>query len=187
MTGAADTAGSRAGFSARYYFQTLTRLLGAPGRFFAELPADPETGPPLGYLTASALIYAAAALMHGGYPKPVLVGGIFFVNAMGMTAMAAVLGYMVMVTAAGKRAGFKAVFSIYAFAAGTTLLIAWAPLFTVVAEIWKWGLIGVGLTRHAGLSRRTALLIVAVSIGGLFLFFWSALPLLPHGSGRTGA
>lgn len=172
------TGASGAGFSASAYFHILTRMLSEPGRFFAEMPADQGLARPIGFLTVSAMAYSGARLMTGLHENALLMGGVFFVNAVGMTAIAAGLGYMIMVMAFGKRAAFRRVFGIYAFSAGTTLLTAWAPVFLIIAEPWKWLLIGAGMTRNVGLSKRGAFLIIGLSIAVMVLFFRSALPLL---------
>lgn len=178
MTGKAPASQSPSGFSVGDYFRILSGMLIAPGRFFAGMPADQSVIRPLGYLAVSAAIQAGAKLMTGIHGKAFLMGGIYFVNAIGMTTIAAGLGYMIMVTVFGRRASFRRIFEIYAFSAGTTLLTAWAPLFSVVAEPWRWWLVGAGMTRNVGLPARAALLIIGLSIGVMVLLFWSAFPLL---------
>jgi hypothetical protein len=165
-------------FSVGFCFQILTRILGQPRQFFAELGEDIGWKQPLGFLLVSSLFFAGAGLMSAMPDTPVLFGGIFFVNAVGMTLIAAFAGYGVMVMFFGKRVTFARFFRIYALSSGVTLLAAWVPFFIWLTEPWKWWLIGTGMTRGLGLSWWQALVIIVTSVAAIFLFFWSVWPLV---------
>jgi len=167
-----------ASFSITYYFQTLSRVLGAPVDFFGNFPETVGFKQSVGFLMLSSAFFAGASLLTRQYQSPVLAGGIFFANAVGMTVIAAGLGYILMSMIAGRRVSFRIFFSVYAFASGVVLLASWIPLFVWLTEPWKWVLIGIGLTHACGLKWITGVLIIVMSIAILMLFFWSVLPVI---------
>ena len=170
-------------FTFGYYFYAVTKMLGEPRRFFSRLAPDSGFGPVFGFLLVSSLFFAAAGLITAMPPDPLLWGCILLVNALGMTFIAAGLGYMTMVMFFGRKATFIRLFSVYALASGVTLLASWMPFFIWLTEPWKWWLVGTGLVRACGLKISQALLIIGVSVGIIVLFFWSILPVIMAGKG----
>lgn len=164
-------------FSLGIYFHTLTKMLGQPRRFFSEFPQDAGLKQPLGFLLVSSLFFAGASLMSNLTPNPLVMGGVFFINAMGMTFIAASIGFMVMIAIMGRRVTFARFFSIYALSAGVTLLASWLPFFIWLTEPWKWWLIGTGMVKGFGFGRVQVLVIIGVSVGLMFFFFWWVLPM----------
>ncbi|MBC2717850.1 MAG: hypothetical protein HF978_21310 [Desulfobacteraceae bacterium] len=164
-------------FSVGFYFQALAKVLGSPGTFFKELQ-DTGFKQPFGFLMVSSAFFAGASLLTRQFARPLLTGGIFFINAMGMPFIAAGLGYMLMTMFFGRKATFSRLFAVYAFAAGVTLLASWIPLFIWLTEPWKWMLIGMGLTQTCGFQWPQAVVVIGVSIGVMVLFFRSLLPLI---------
>lgn len=165
-------------FTFRFYFQTLTRVLGEPGKFFSEFPENAGFKQPTGFLIISSIFFAAASLLTNGYPRPFMTGGIFFINAVGMTFIASGLGFIAMTMIMGKRVSFVKFFSIYAFSSGVTLLASWVPFFIFLTEPWKWWLIGTGLTKGCEFGWGQAIFIIGASLGVIILFFWSISPIL---------
>ncbi len=165
-------------FTAGYYFGTLTRVLGQPKTFFRQLPAETGFVQPAGFLMVSSAFFTGACLLTQSFDRPLLTGGIFFVNAVGMTFIAAALGYLSMSMIAGRKADFARIFSVYAFSTGITLLATWIPLFIWLTEPWKWILIGSGLTISCGLKWTQSLMVIGMSIGIMILFFSALLPLI---------
>ena len=170
-------------FTAGFYFYALTKMLGEPRRFFSRLAPESGFGPAFGFLLVSSLFFSGAGLVTAMPSNPFLWGGIFLVNALGMTFIAASLGYMTMTLFFGKKVTFTRLFSVYALASGVTLLASWLPFFVWLTEPWKWWLVGTGLVKACGLKVRQVLLILGVSLGIMVLFFWSALPLILAGRG----
>lgn len=169
-------------FTLQFYFQALTKLLGEPRKFFSELPRDARLKRPLGFLLVSSLFYTGASLVSNLPLKPLVMGSIFFVNAVGMVFIAAGIGYMVMTMIMGRRVTFARLFSIYALSAGVTLLASWLPFFIWLTEPWKWWLIGTGMIKCCGFKLSQVLVIIGVSMGVMFLLFWSILPIIaPRG------
>lgn len=164
-------------FSLGFYIHTLTKMLGQPRKLFGEFPHDAGLKQPLGFLMASSLFFAGASLMSNLSPNPLVMGGIFFLNAMGMTIIAASIGFMVMIIIMGRRVTFVRFFSIYALSAGVTLLASWLPYFIWLTEPWKWWLIGTGMINGLGFGRVQVLVIIGVSVGVMFLLFRWVLPM----------
>lgn len=164
-------------FSLRFYFRALSQLLGNPKGFFSELPPEMGMGPPLGFLLLSSVVFSLASIMNAAV-GPLVAGGIFLANAVGMVFITSGLGYMVMIMTIGRKAGYGRFFNIYAFSAGLTLLASWMPYFLFITEPWKWWLIYTGLTRSLQLKWQQALMVVGLSIAILILFFWALLPLI---------
>ena len=167
-------------FSLGFYFRSLARVLGAPGAFFREWAEDIGFQKSMGFLAVSAAFFSAASLTTREFASPGMVFGIFFINAVGMTVIAAGIGYLVMTMFWGRKVTFRRFFSVYAFASGVTLLASWIPLFVFITEPWKWLMIGMGLTNGCGLKLQQAILIIAASIAMIVLFFWSLLPLIAN-------
>jgi len=166
-------------FFSRFYFHALGKILGDPRNFFSQLPADSEFIKSLGFLIVSSLFFTGASVVSRMPPNPLYLGGIFFINAVGMVLISALLGYLVMVMFWGRSVAFKRLFCIYAFASGMTLLAAWIPFFIWFTEPWKWWLIGTGLGRSCGFGGRQIIIIIALSVGILTLLFGIALPPAP--------
>ncbi len=165
-------------FSSGTYFDTLTQLLKEPGNFFSKIPQDAGFKEPFKFLFLSGLFFMIASLISNMPEKPVIMGMIFLINAIGIAFITCGLAYMTMVMIMGKRVTFARLFGIYAFSSGVTLLASWIPFGFIIAEPWKWFLIGTGMTRSCGFRLSQAILIIAVSVGALYLLFWSALPLV---------
>jgi len=165
-------------FSLGFYFQALTKMLGEPRRFFSELPRAMGLKRPLGFLFVSSLFFAGASLMSNRPPNPVIMGSIFFINAMGMVFIAAGIGYLVMFMIMGRQVTFTRFFSIYALSFGVTLLASWLPFFMWLTEPWKWWLIGTGMVKGCGFRKIQAAVVIGVTIVVLVLFFWALLPII---------
>jgi hypothetical protein len=165
-------------FSVGFYFSALAKVLGTPGTFFRELPIEPGFKQPFGFLVVSSIFFAGASLLTRQFARPLITGGVFFINAIGMTFIAACLGYMLMSMFFDKKTTFSRLFSVYAFAAGVTLLASWIPLFIWLTEPWKWMLIGLGLTKSCGFRWDQAVVVIGGSIGIMVLFFRSLLPFI---------
>ncbi len=166
-------------FSFTFYFQTLTRILSSPGNFFAEVPDDISMRPGLGCLVISSLFFVCAGLTqpHDG---TLFIAAIGFTNALVMCFISTAVGFGTMTMILGRRVSFQKFFSVYAFAAGVTLLAAWIPLFVWLTEPWKWLLIAIGLVKGCGMRWFQAVMVIGISILVLVLFFWSLGPIIVY-------
>ena len=163
-------------FSFGFYFKALTRILGRPHDFFAGLSWDAGWKQPVGFLVVSSLFSSGANLVQGMYARPVLMATIFLINAIGMVLIAAVLGYLVVLLTMGRCLSFTRFFSVYAYAAGVTLLASWIPFFFWLTEPWKWWLIAVGLVLGCGFNWKQAIMVTAFSFSLLVFIFWLLIP-----------
>jgi len=153
-------------------FQILNRMLVSPGQFFREdLDFIPLTRA-LGFLILSSLFFTLAGLSLHQHSALVMTP-IHFLNALIMPSISAVIGYVLIKKGLRQKIFFSKLFTIYALASGLTLLMAWIPLFLWITEPWKWFLIGLGMVKGCGLSRRQALFVIALSILLLILVFRS--------------
>ncbi len=159
-------------FSLGFYMHVLTGMLGAPGRFFRELPDETGYRRSLGFLLVSSLFFTGAGLTQV-HERPLLMAGILLVNAMGMPFVTAGVSFMAMTMFIEKRVPFQRIFAVYAFSSGVTMLASWIPLFIWITEPWKWALVSIGMARGCGLNWKQTILVVGVSILILVLFFRS--------------
>ena len=165
-------------FSIGYYIQAVTGLLGRPRRFFGDLPGDLGIYKPLGVLLVSSLVFVGASLISLMPSRPIVVGSILLVNAVGMALIGAVVGFGTATFVIGRRVAFSRFFGIYALSSGVTLLAAWVPFFLWLTEPWRWWLIGTGMMNACGFRLSQTLLIIGLSVLVIFLLFWSVMPLL---------
>jgi len=172
-------------FTFGFYFQALTKMLSSPSRFFGGLPDETGFRQPLGFLIVSGLFFAGASLTTIS-ENQILIGGIFLVNAVAMPFVTAGISFMVITMSMGKRITFAMLFSVYAYATGVTLLASWIPLFVWLTEPWKWLLLIIGLVKGCGFRWMQAILVVAVSVFIVVLFFWSLGPVIVHIRGLMG-
>jgi hypothetical protein len=161
-----------------FYFTTLTKSLSGPRHFFSQLPQDISLKKPFAYLLISSIFFSAASALTIPTVNPLIGVGLYLMNAIGMTCIAAGLGFvMIFVLKGGRHVGFHRTFSIYAISSGTTLLAAWIPYLLIFTELWKWWLIGTGLTKTCRLSFTQAVLVIGLSIGMIICAFRFVLPL----------
>ncbi|MBU2551039.1 MAG: hypothetical protein KKB20_21695 [Proteobacteria bacterium] len=156
----------------RYYLETLSGLLRRPGDFFSGLASGTRPGAPLGFLTASSLLHVLGALTQMDSPHffpPLLL----FLNAMLMPLITAVAGFAAMKAIPGGKADFSRVMSVYVLGSGAVLPFSWVPFFSLLAEIGKWVLIGIGLARTCGFSRGRTLVMIFASIIFVSLGFYA--------------
>jgi hypothetical protein len=162
----------------RAYWGTLSMLIRDPRRFFAEEEAAGNGRlSPAAFLAVSSALSALAGICLGGQSGRLVMAAVLFVNAFGMTLLAAALAYTVMVPLAGPRMAFRRLFGIYAHSAGVTLLVSWNPVLLIFTEPWKWWLVWTGMRARGGLSRLQAAVVLVLSLGLILLLFWTLVPL----------
>jgi len=171
-------------FTLRFDVSTLSRGLSEPWNLFGELPADTGFRLPLLFLIVSSLAMTLCRAVFNGASQmggnPLADGMICFLNSAGMPVIMSVTTYCVMVTGFGRRASYTRIFNIHALAAGITTLGTWLPSLIIFTIPWNLWLIGTGLTRHVGMKRTQAALVIGISLIVLYLFFRSLLPLIVH-------
>ena len=169
--------------SINVYFKNLSMLLASPGSFFSVSLCRETPAGAFWFLLISGIVFTSLTLFMNPDSRVPLTAGILLLNALGMTLIASVVGYGVMVMTLGKRISFLRFFTIHAFASGVTLLAAWIPFFIIITEPWRWWLVGIGLIKAGSLGKLQAFFNVVLSISIITLFFWSCLPVLSSVSG----
>lgn len=111
-------------------------------------------------------------MLKGIYTQPALMFAVFLANAVGMVLISSVIGYLVVMLTMGRCQTFTRFFSIYAFAAGATLLASWIPYFVWLTEPWKWWLIAIGLVHGCGFNWKQSLTVTGISFALLVFIFW---------------
>ena len=172
------TMASRSDVSAlKFYSATVMGILGHPRKFFGDLPESVGMTQAAGFLTVSAIVHCAAALIHTAPSNYLVMGGTLLANAIGMVFLLTGLGYTIVRVNSKSKVRFGRLFRLYALSTGVTLLVSWAPALVVYTEIWKWWLIGTGMTYGLGFKWYRALAIVGFSIvTTILLFHWLLAP-----------
>ena len=160
------------------YFTILSGVVKNPRSFFYENAAEVSWVKPTVILLVSSLIFTAASGIMGLPHSSVLMMLILFVNAFGMVIITSGLGYLVMALLRKSDAAYPKIFSIYAYASGAVLVVAWMPFMLWITEIWRWWLIGCGLIYGCGIKTRDAVFIISLSLLILVILFRTLLPVL---------
>ncbi len=149
----------------QFYAYAIVQLLIEPGQFFMELPKKTAVKITVGFMLISSFFYAVASLLTGAYGQPMwIMSMVFFMNALGMILLSAVIGYITMVLMVGKKASFPVVLSIYAFSAGITLFLSWLPFMLWFTEPWRWWLVYTGFKNSCALTGKKAFWIMCLSL-----------------------
>lgn len=151
----------------------FTGILANPKRFFSEDAATIPASRAVFFLSVCSGMSAAAGLASVSFTDPVRYGLIPFVNALLMTLLAAILGFVVMELLFGKKSTFSVIFKIYCVSSAITLLFSWVPGSGWFTEPWKWWLVYTGLKLTCGLTGLKACLILATSLAVQVAFFCS--------------
>ena len=155
--------------------KTFSGLLISPARFFAHEANGTHWGFSLGLLTFSAIASAAILLMMKHSPFTWINGGLWILNAVCMAAIAAAFGFLAARIIQAEHIPFSHILRIYAFAGSMPTLVAWVPGSFWITELWRWWLVGIGLTYSTRLNWRQTTGVITCSIGLTILFFWSLM------------
>ena len=169
-----DTVNGPEAFSVQFYLQTTGQLARRPGDFFSDHAADYGWAQPLGFLLISSLIHATAGLTQSPL-TPWLAFSLSLANALVTTMIAALAACPAVMLLKQTHVPLVNVTSIYAYAAGVTLLVSWLPSLLWFGEITKWALVGIGLVKALEMKRWQALAVVIVSFAiTVFIFLFMA-------------
>lgn len=170
----------------RVYVCPLAQLLIEPGPFFKGVRYQTGIRKVCGFLMICCIFFTISSLLTGVYPGPVRqMAAVFFAGTAGMVLLSSLLGYIAMIMIAGKKAGYAAVFSVYAYSHGITLFISWLPFFLWFSEPWKWWLIFTGLKITCGLKGRQAFLVLVSAMTVQFFFMYSGYMAVIHWYGAA--
>ncbi|MCF8110829.1 MAG: YIP1 family protein [Desulfobacteraceae bacterium] len=159
----------------REYACLMRRIITGPRGFFREYAVSGNTNMPIFALATSSLFYACASLLTYTCPKPAVALVIFFVNAAGITLLTSVAGYLLVRIVFKTPVTFRQVFGIYAYASAAALLVAWLPYLLLLAEVWRWWLIGVGLIIVCRLKPWQAFLVIGITVGSMVFGYWELM------------
>lgn len=170
------------------YVRTLMALLTRPRLFFATGFGAISSPQASSILLVSALFSAASGMLLNHNGAPLSMGLIRLINAIGMAAIGAVIGFLAAtVTAtAGQRHSFAHFWRIFSLSSGTVLLIAWVPSAFLLTEPWKWWLIGTGMVRGLGMSTTRAVITVLFTFGATVMLIYALLPIIQFCRGLVG-
>lgn len=148
--------------AASLYFQTISRLMSRPGGFFDGIRGESMIYS-VKYLFVSILIFIMAS-MTLIQKNHLSAAGILLINAVLMPFITSTVSLLIIKVIGKKHIPFTNIFSVNAFASGTTILISWIPLFLWISEPWKWTLIVIGYVRACGLDYRRAIATMIITI-----------------------
>jgi len=167
------------------FISAVRDLVVAPGEFFKQMPNTEGYGPGIFFLTITlAVPLLIAAMMTLGFSL-FLAPVIWLVMLASTWLWAWYLGWAVRVFAKKELSTINA-FQICAYA-NAPMLLAWIPVLSFITGLWSLALEWLGLTRYAGVSSGTALLILLVPIVVLMLSFTVLIVLIAVLASKHGA
>lgn len=158
------------------YIQTLSMLLKTPGQFFLNLPQNTKFIYPLFFLLTSCLISTIIFLTSTSFDPFYITGTIYYINAVGMTLIASVSGFMAIRLFMRDEVSFSRCFSIFAYSTGVSVIGAGVPFLLWFAEIWKWWLVATGLKKHLNFQGFAIFIVITISIALIYVFFNTLVP-----------
>ena len=159
------------------FFRDLYGLVLHPGAFYEELPRTRRFSSALIFLFSCSLISGTLANLHTGQKNMIVLTLIYFLNAVSMPFITAIVLYVVAMFSCRNAFTFKTLFSITAYA-NVVLLVAWIPGVAWLAGIWRFYLLGLGMVRAGRISALKALVSVVVTLVVLLLALRFFQPML---------
>ena len=159
---------------AHRYFRNVGKLLLRPASFYDRASTDMGYGASLRFLFSSALLFGILASVFV-LQKRMLFGTIFFVNALTMPPIMALILFLVTLIARKNGFTFRILFGITAFS-NITLILAWIPGLSWVAGLWRFYLLGLGMVKLGKISGLKAFLYVAVTAAILLFIIYLLKP-----------
>ncbi|MCJ8500240.1 hypothetical protein [Desulfatitalea alkaliphila] len=154
----------------RRFFQDVGQLLVRPGVFFGTLADTRRLRDALIFMGLVTIIHSvpASLLMQAGGS---IFIGLHMLNALAMPVITASLLYPVLRVWAPGRFDFALLLAVTAYA-NVVVLFAWIPGLAPWAELLKYGLIGLGLTRTGGIGGWKAFGAILCATVMLLLLFY---------------
>lgn len=158
------------------YFQIINGMLSRPGAFFSKNLSDHNVKKPVLFLLISVVFNVAASLtvIKGNM---FVLAGILVLNATVMPIVAAVVSVAVLRIITGSNISLVRIFSIYAYAWGTTLYASWIPMMFWITEPWKWFLVTKGFTKGCDITYMQAITASVITIGLIIMGFYFLMDL----------
>lgn len=160
------------------YFAHLNLLIRTPRQFYSEVASEEGYSEALTFLVTSSVFFTMVSYTYL-FNSDLRMIPVILLNSIGMPFLAAGMAWMTMVMFFGRQeGGYARVFSIFAYAAGTVMLISWIPALGWATEIWRLLLVGVGIQRVYSLGWKKTFFVVVASTVVLTMFFWSSAPII---------
>jgi hypothetical protein len=150
------------------FLDTLKGVLLRPGTFFQNLPAESSLGRPAIFLFACSGAFSIIAGLLSP-EKKALLAGIYFANAFLTPWIMAIVLYLASTVLCRNQFTFQTILGITAYAS-VTLLVSWIPGTALLAGLWRFYLIGLGLVRAGRISVTRACALILVTAAVLLLF-----------------
>lgn len=160
----------------RSFLKMVIGLLINPGRFYEERKEEKGYCRALLFLLTVSILFTAAGTLLMPQKKG-FFAVVFFLNAFLMPFLTAGILYLVTRLICRRLYSFEALFRIIAYA-NVTLLISWLPGIAWVGGIWKFYLIGVGLSRTGGIKTRVVFACLATAAILLLLLIQLLKPII---------
>ena len=151
-------------FSFAVYVKVISEIARQPKVFFQDNPAGKSWKTPLFVLMISGLIFSIASVVASMAKAPLLMGMVYFANAVGMVFITSGIGYLLLRLFMKTKVSYHRIFAIYAYASGAVLLMSWLPYMIWITEPWRWWMIGCGLVKNIGFSVKGAITIIVLSV-----------------------
>jgi hypothetical protein len=156
-------------------FWSLKGMLIRPGDFFHRLPEESAIGRPTIFLFACCGVFSAIAALLTPEKKG-LFAAIYFANAFLTPWIMAVVLYLTSAVLCRNRFTFQTIFAITAYAS-VTLLVSWIPESALLAGLWRFYLVGLGLVKAGRISTARAFALTLVTAAVLLLLIQWFQPL----------
>ena len=167
----------KAGLMARA-FRAFMDMMVRPGKFFEGLDSENGYGPALLFLFSVCVFFSVLASLFVMRDKP-LFALIFFLNAFAMPFVTAFVLYLVAMLLCKDTFTYQTLFAVTAYA-NVALLAAWIPGLAWMTGIWKFYLIGLGMTRTGRISGLKAFLCLLSCAVILIILAHFLQPVLKH-------
>ena len=153
------------------YFRIMNGMLTRPGTYFNENLSDHDLRTPFLFLMISIVFNVGASLivLKG---NPLISAGILALNAFVMPIITAAVSVVIIRIITQDSISFIRIFSIHAFAWGTTLLASWIPMLFWITEPWKWFLITKGFAKGCSLTYLQAITASIIIAGFIICGFY---------------
>jgi hypothetical protein len=150
------------------FLENVKKVLLRPGTFFQNLPEERSLGRPAIFLFVCSGVFSVLAALLSP-EKRGLLAGIYFANAFLTPWIMAVVLYLASTVLCKNRFTFQTIFGITAYAS-LTLLVSWIPGTDLLAGLWRFYLVGLGLVRAGRISVTRACALILVTAAVLLLF-----------------
>lgn len=153
------------------YFRIINGMLTRPGTYFYENLSDHDLKTPSLFLILSVVFNVAASLtlLKGNI---IISAGILTLNALVMPVITTFVSVIILRLITQDNTSLIRIFSLHAFAWGTTMLASWIPMLFLITEPWKWFLITKGFARGCGLTYFQAITASIIIAGFIIMGFY---------------